>query len=78
MSGGDQRDPREALRRYLEQRRELGEQEMVLDGMSVEEAMRLIGLASGPLKNIGDHHVQVQLHTDIKAEILVTVLPDNG
>lgn len=31
------------LRRYLEQRRELGESELVLDGMSVEEVMRIIG-----------------------------------
>lgn len=45
-------DPKEALRRYLEQRREMGERELILDGMSVEEAMRLIGLAGGggPLK----------------------------
>ncbi len=31
------------LRRYLEQRRELGESELVLDGMSVDEVMRIIG-----------------------------------
>lgn len=31
------------LRRYLEQRRELGETELVLDSMSVEEALRIIG-----------------------------------
>ena len=36
-------DARDALRRYLEQRRELGERELVLDSMSVEEAMRLLG-----------------------------------
>ncbi|CAN5918088.1 hypothetical protein BH11GEM2_BH11GEM2_26800 [soil metagenome] len=36
-------DARNALRRYLEQRRELGESELVLDSMSVEEAMRLLG-----------------------------------
>lgn len=35
------------LRRYLEQRRELGERELVLDGMSVEEVMKIIGAASG-------------------------------
>jgi uracil-DNA glycosylase family 4 len=43
-------DARDALRRYLEQRRELGESELVLDSMSVEEAMRLLGagkLAAG-------------------------------
>jgi DNA polymerase len=36
-------DPRELLRRYLEQRRELGEREFVLDSLSVEEAMRILG-----------------------------------
>ena len=36
------------LRRYLEQRRELGESELVLDGMSVDEVMKIIGaLGSG-------------------------------
>ncbi|MBX6332737.1 MAG: hypothetical protein IRY91_12895, partial [Gemmatimonadaceae bacterium] len=35
----------EMLRRYLQQRRELGEQELVLDSMSVDEVMRLIGAA---------------------------------
>ena len=50
MSGGDPGAAREALRRYIEQRREMGEREMILDDMSVEEAMRLIGLAGGPLK----------------------------
>ncbi len=36
-------EARERLRQYLEQRRELGESEFVLDGLSVEEAMRLLG-----------------------------------
>ena len=36
-------DAREQLRRYLEQRREMGERELVLDGMSVEEVMRILG-----------------------------------
>jgi uracil-DNA glycosylase len=35
-------DGRERLRAYLEQRRELGESEFVLDGMSVEEALGAI------------------------------------
>jgi len=35
------------LRRYLEQRREMGETELVLDSMSVEEVMRLLGIATG-------------------------------
>ena len=38
-------DARDALRRYLEQRRDLGESELVLDSLSVEEAMRLLGAA---------------------------------
>ena len=41
-------DAREQLRRYLEQRRDAGETELVLDGMSVEEVMKLVGAgASG-------------------------------
>ncbi len=36
-------DARDALRRYLEQRRDSGESELVLDSMSVEEALKLIG-----------------------------------
>lgn len=38
-------DAREQLRRFLEQRREVGESELVLDGMSVDEALRMIGAA---------------------------------
>jgi DNA polymerase len=40
-------DARDALRRYLEQRREQGESELVLDSMTVEEAMTLLGAAGG-------------------------------
>jgi DNA polymerase len=36
-------DARNLLRRYLEQRRELGESELVLDGLQVEDVMRLLG-----------------------------------
>lgn len=39
-------DARERLRRYLEQRRELGEREFTLDGLSVDEAMRILGARS--------------------------------
>jgi uracil-DNA glycosylase family 4 len=35
-------DARDQLRRYLEQRREMGERELVLDGMSVEDVMRIL------------------------------------
>ena len=37
-------DARERLRQYFEQRRELGESEYVLDGLSLEEALRAIGM----------------------------------
>ena len=36
-------DAREKLRVYLEQRRELGESELVLDSMTVDEALRTLG-----------------------------------
>ena len=35
-------DAREQLRRYLEQRREMGERELVLDGLTVDEALRIV------------------------------------
>jgi uracil-DNA glycosylase len=35
------------LRRYLEQRREMGETELVLDGLSVEDVMKLVGIKRG-------------------------------
>ncbi len=38
-------DARDQLRRYLEQRRELGESEFVLDALSVDDAMRMLGAA---------------------------------
>jgi uracil-DNA glycosylase len=36
-------DARELLRRYLEQRREMGESELVLDSLSVDEVLRIVG-----------------------------------
>ena len=38
-------DAKDLLRRYLEQRRELGESELVLDALKVEDVMRLLGAA---------------------------------
>ena len=35
-------DARDQLRRYLEQRREMGESELMLDGMTVEEALAIV------------------------------------
>jgi uracil-DNA glycosylase family 4 len=43
-------DAKDSLRRYLEQRRELGESELVLDSLSIEEAMKLLGAAKSSPK----------------------------
>lgn len=40
-------DAKEALRRYLEQRREMGESELVLDRMTVEETLAILGVRGG-------------------------------
>lgn len=39
-------DARERLRQYLEQRREMGERELLLDGLNTEDVLRLIGAAN--------------------------------
>jgi DNA polymerase len=36
-------DAREQLRRYLEQRRDMGESDLVLDGLAVEDVLKLVG-----------------------------------
>jgi DNA polymerase len=41
-------DARELLKRYIEQRRESGENELVLDSLSVEEVLRILGAPSLP------------------------------
>jgi DNA polymerase len=41
-------DAKVLLRRYLEQRRELGELELVLDSLQIEEVMRLLGAVGRP------------------------------
>jgi DNA polymerase len=41
-------DARERLRRYLEQRRELGESELQLDGMSVDDVLNVVGALRSP------------------------------
>ena len=51
-------DARDRLRAYLEQRRELGEREFVLDGMSVEEALGALGVRGAAQPHqIGRAHV---------------------
>ncbi|MBX7118364.1 MAG: uracil-DNA glycosylase [Gemmatimonadaceae bacterium] len=41
-------DARERLRQYLEQRREMGEREFVLDSLSVEEALKVLTTGAAP------------------------------
>jgi large subunit ribosomal protein L9 len=43
-------------------------------GVEVEKAM--VRMPSGPLKQVGDHPVSVALHTDVSANITVTVVGD--
>ena len=50
---------RERLRRYLEQRRELGETEFVLDGMPVEDVLSLVGAPATPRHEVGRSAVPV-------------------
>ena len=44
-------DGREQLRRYLEQRKESGEHELVLDQLDVEEVLKLVG--ASPKRSVG-------------------------
>ena len=52
-------DAKDLLRRYLEQRRELGESELVLDALKVEDVMRLLGAA-------GQTQIPSQRHPTIR------------
>ena len=45
-------DAREQLRRYLEQRREAGETELVLDGLEVDDVLRLVGARPGIARKV--------------------------
>jgi DNA polymerase len=47
-------DVKQSLRRYLEQRRELGETELVLDSLNVDEVLHLLGAAG---KTSGGAHI---------------------
>jgi DNA polymerase len=43
-------DAKDRLRRYLEQRRELGESELVLDSLSIDDVMKMVGAKSSAPK----------------------------
>jgi DNA polymerase len=49
-------DAKEVLRRYIEQRREVGETELVLDSLHVEEVMRLLGAADRAASGAKERH----------------------
>ena len=46
-------DARDRLRQYLEQRKEMGEQDLVLDGLSVEDLMKIVGAPGGSARAAG-------------------------
>ena len=45
-------DARDQLRRYLEQRRDLGERELMLDELSVDDVMRVLGARPTPASEV--------------------------
>jgi large subunit ribosomal protein L9 len=45
-------------------------------GFEVNKAQ--IRMPQGPLKAVGEHHVSVALHTDVVAEVTVTVVGEQG
>jgi uracil-DNA glycosylase len=61
-------DARELLRRYLEQRRDLGESELVLDSLSVDEALALLGAKQDvPRPRTNDARGTAHAATDVAA-----------
>lgn len=45
---------------------------LIKQGFKVEKAM--VRMPNGPLKNIGDHKLEVALHSDVVTEVTVSVL----
>ncbi|HSQ32146.1 MAG TPA: uracil-DNA glycosylase family protein [Gemmatimonadaceae bacterium] len=63
-------DAREQLRRYLEQRREMGERELVLDGLTVEEALRIVtGSSRAPTGEAIAPATGVEPPSDVPADL---------
>ena len=60
-------DAREQLRRFLEQRREAGETELVFDSLSVDEAMRILG-AGAPRETSGTRQQASEAERDAPVE----------
>jgi DNA polymerase len=68
-------DARDRLRRYLEQRRELGESEFVLDGLPVEDVLRMVGARSGAGRARGEGHGASRVPRAAPAEALSEASP---
>jgi len=60
-------DARDQLRRFLEQRREAGETELVFDSLSVDEAMRLLGAA--PREQTGTRKHEAAKERIVQSEV---------
>src|SRR5512132_658576 len=61
-------DGRLLLRRYLEQRRELGESELVLDSLTVDDLMQLLGAAVSPSRAATREPTLRELAEEISSE----------
>ena len=70
-------DARVLLRRYLEQRRELGESELVLDALNVEDVMRLLG-ATGRSVSSTEPRLSVRELAGEQSDNWRTALQDAG
>jgi DNA polymerase len=56
-------DAKDLLRRYIEQRRELGESELVLDSLNVEDVLRVIGAAGASRPSRANRAQEIASHT---------------
>ena len=63
-------DGREQLRRYLEQRKESGERDLVLDGLDVEDLLKLVGAEqrSAPAPRATPPEVEVPLKSPVNSD----------
>jgi DNA polymerase len=72
-------DGKEQLRRYLEQRRDAGEQELVLDQMTVDDVLRIVGASSAqppaPVSTPGAAHESADWREVLRS---TGVSPDAG
>ena len=72
-------DAREQLRRFLEQRREAGETELVFDSLSVDDAMRILGAA--PREVRGQRSEARETDLSVSSEVVASserVVPPNA